>query len=925
MSYRRIPISIPSYMFYWGKAKKDPLISGPDYHLFVFHSLDVAAVADVWWQKSPAIRNSFVNMFGMEECQVRAWVLFFIALHDYGKMDVRFQAKAPEVWAKINPELSALGLSLTNKKNTDYFHGPAGLYWLFQDFSDRFQVDVFGDDNNNDDWSAWSSWIAAVAGHHGGIPDLSEEDYRFPSLYNKKIKEKIQYDRQAYVYLLEDLFLVPAGISVRDNPPSISKLNLGMAYQAHEYTMLAGFCSVCDWLGSTDYFPYDDKPLSSVLEIKAWFESRHINAADVLKDAGVISRINKNPDISLLLDGNKPRGVQCLLGEISKKKSLTLVEAATGEGKTEMALVLAWELLALGLADCIIFALPTQATANAMLKRLELAAPIIFEDKPHLVLAHGRAQYQQDFIKLKDACKAQTMQGDEEALVECGEWLAQSRKRVFLGQVGVCTIDQTLVSVLPVKHKFIRGFGLGRSVLIVDEVHAYSSYMYGLLAGVLQQQRLAGGSAILLSATLPFFQKQQLAKAWGCELSDANSNYPLVTQCMDGQAKPFWLSAPSEDLPEIDSGKNKSNIVNIEVIASDDILPDDILVERVLAAVEGGAQVAFVCNLVDVAQNFYRVILEEITKSKKISLSQILLLHSRYLYEDRQIKERRVCDLFGRKPKPENSRSIGHLLIGTQVLENSLDLNMDWMIVQLCPVDSLFQRWGRLHRHDTLRPLGFEDKKCTILVPNTLDYKLHALIYGNSRVLWRTHQLLLKALSEEGGEICFPKAYREWIESVYDEDVGAGEPEEVTASFDRYWEECSGAIYTAKQLMRKRFSLDDVDSNVSALTRDGEMGLNVVLFYLDSAGKQCFLSGDRVDALDKSKFYEQISLNSVSVPATWGSGKNKTALPQPDVDGVIWLELEVDGGVFFGTCGGYKYTYSSAVGFSRKERRPKPP
>ena len=104
----------------------------------------------------------------------------------------------------------------------------------------------------------------------------------------------------------------------------------------------------------------------------------------------------------------------------------------------------------------------------------------------------ARAKYQENFIDLKDACRPRTAQGDEEAWVQCGNWLAQSRKRVFLGQIGVCTVDQVLVSVLPVKHKFVRGFGIGRSMLIVDEVHAYDSYMYGLLEAVLEQQRLGG-------------------------------------------------------------------------------------------------------------------------------------------------------------------------------------------------------------------------------------------------------------------------------------------------------------------------------------------------------------------------------------------------------------------------------------------------
>src|SRR5690606_31306165 len=266
-----------------------------------------------------------------------------------------------------------------------------------------------------------------------------------------------------------------------------------------------------------------------------WYHKRLKLAFDALCAAGVISQIKPNPNISKVLDGYEPRQVQCLVKDLRVAQSLTLIEASTGSGKTETALAYAWELLALGLADSIIFALPTQATSNAMLKRLELVAPILFANTVNVVLAHGRAGYQDSFIKLKEAVIPKTAQAADEALVQCGQWLAQSRKRVFLGQIGVCTIDQVLVSVLPIKHKFVRGFGVGRSVLIVDEVHAYDRYMYGLLEEVLRDQAKMGNSAILLSATLPAQHKHLLLKSYApdaADLSDADpadTPYPLVS------------------------------------------------------------------------------------------------------------------------------------------------------------------------------------------------------------------------------------------------------------------------------------------------------------------------------------------------------------------------------------------------------------
>ena len=134
-----------------------------------------------------------------------------------------------------------------------------------------------------------------------------------------------------------------------------------------------------------------------------------------------------------------------------------------------------------------------------------------------LYLAHGKRSFNNEFKNLVAQGQRKTAQGEIEATVQCAGWLANSRKRVFLGQIGVCTVDQVLLSVLPIRHNFVRGFGLNKSVLIVDEIHAYDAYMHGLLGEVLRRQRDTGGSAILLSATLPYESaRTKLFDAWGC-------------------------------------------------------------------------------------------------------------------------------------------------------------------------------------------------------------------------------------------------------------------------------------------------------------------------------------------------------------------------------------------------------------------------
>ena len=895
------------YYKYWGKAKKNDGAKVA-YHLLPYHCLDVVAVADIWWQSSPSIRRSFITSTGLPEEQARAWVMFFIALHDYGKFDLRFQRKAPEAWKKVNSELSSVGTKLSMDQIKNYYHGSAGLYWFYQDNNERFGQ---GDDDfcfdDNDEWEVWLSWLAPVAGHHGIIPDDHEKEsdnYLLPRSVSESLREQIKQARLQWLNCLADLFLSPAGLCLDDSPTVFDTTKDGQSAA----TMLAGFCSVSDWLGSSDFFDYDNQPCENIEKLKLWYQQRLLVAKTALKAAGVIGEIKPYQNIDALLKKvHSPRQVQCLVNDLHQGQNLTLIEASTGSGKTEAALAYAWQLLALGQAESIVFALPTQATANAMLKRLEEAASLLFTQETNVVLAHGRAGYQQTFIDLKQACESKPAQGKEEAWVQCGLWLSQSRKRVFLGQIGVCTVDQVLVSVLPVKHKFVRGFGIGRSVLIIDEVHAYDSYMYGLLEAVLTQQRLAGGSAILLSATLPFHQKQQLARAWGNSLGNDNAAYPLITQCHASKAEYFDLKKLPEQQPKLLD-------VQLDLLKLPHLLPDEVFLKRLLKAVVDGAQVCLVCNLVADAQAIYQTLVERMQSTENLTADQILLFHSRFTYRDRQQKEKAVLNLFGAEPQPKEARNKGHLLVATQVVEQSLDLDFDWLVTQLCPVDLLFQRMGRLHRHKRNRPNGYQNLCCTVLLPESDDYELHELIYGSSRFLWRTQQLLQEAKNS----VRFPKAYRDWIEPVYQIEAWKGEPETIIKSFEKFEQESEASRYNALRIVRDNPGLDDSDGNVMALTRDGEMSLSILPCYYSQQGDKCFLSGDVINPLEEAKYFEKLNLNSVSVPASWGKYER---LGKGDKEGVIWLEMEqIAVEHFLGVVGDYKFTYQPETGLSRKEK-----
>ncbi len=868
-----------SYFRYWGKA--DPNYqSDPKWHPLVYHSLDVVAVAATWWDTNRVIQRIFLNSFNWPESEVkrlRAWVLFFVALHDLGKFDLRFQLKAPEAVAAAWPELDAESHGVSVKEIKEFDHGWAGIAWANQEYRQW----IGQDDANREAWDAWMPWLASVTGHHGDFHQPTE-------IYSPEADTTvIEHDgiaRCAFVFELASLFLIPRGVGLQDSPPACSP-----SAQA----WLAGFCAVCDWIGSnTDVFKYQKRGAAVTDYLDTRMEK--IQAGNVLHHFGLLATALEYKGVSALLKPEElPRGVQVLVDDLACTPGLTLIEAPTGSGKTEAALAYAWRLLADGVADAIVFALPTQATANAMLTRAEAFAEKVFGDA-NLVLAHGKSRFNDAFKRLADSGKRITAQGKNEAGVQCATWLASSRKRVFLGQIGICTVDQVLLSVLPVRHKFVRGFGINKSVLIVDEVHAYDAYMHGLLGEVLRRQKATGGSAILLSATLPAGVRAKLLGAWESSGID-DAPYPALWHATQGAAA--CTTVPDDQHPA-------HREVATEILKLPGAFPDDLVIARIIAAAESGARVAVVVNLVDDAQRLARLLRGQ-------TAIDVDVFHSRYRFEDRKKKEKTTTNCYDRNAL----RDKGRILVATQVVEQSLDLDFDWMLTQICPVDLLFQRLGRLHRHQREhRPDEFVLPRCTVLSVEAEDYGLHKLIYGNTRVLWRTEQLLTGT-----DRIVFPEAYRKWIEQVYQRDDWMDEPEAIALEYDVFSALQNSSAAKAMQLTTLTVkSFRDEEGTVNALTRDGEMSLTVLPIQPDAR----LLDGQVLSALNERDRAETLNLHAVPVPASWGKRLMNCRLDiEGDLAGYRQMEMTADGQGGWSAMGG-KFCYSEDFGLERRNDEP---
>lgn len=843
------------------------------YHLLPYHCLDVVAVAGQWWHHSAALRQQFKQSMQVDENSAYAWLMFFIALHDLGKLDIRFQMKSSTTMQQLQADIYK---DVKNTVDTKYDHGSNGYGWFEHELPDY----GFGCLSENEAMN----WMQQVAGHHGRIPENSS--LVEPAFISNAIKQQDKQARIEWVQRLKQLFLEPVGLELNDIPETLP-------------SMLAGFCSVCDWIGSsTDYFSYQT---SEQADLKAYFNSRLPFAEKALKAFGVLSRVKGKGGMAALFPQYEPQGLQTVVDIFPLAQGLTLIEAPTGSGKTEAALAYASKLLTSdpSLGSSIIFALPTQATANAMLKRLEEIADKLFEGGANVVLAHGKGDLNPDFKNIL-ANSLLTAQGSEEARVQCSEWLGASKKRAFLGQVGVCTIDQVLLSVLPVRHQFVRGFGVQKSILIVDEVHAYDSYMYELLTAVLKRQKQAVGSVILLSATLPHHQKAKLLQSWGVQSEQKNPAYPLVTHASANLVLPF-------ELP--DSEQTAERIVNIETWQAEQLVLSPEQLEEIAQTAEQGAKVAVICNLVADAQN----IAQQLAALTTIPVD---LFHSRFRFIDRQKIEQNITGYYG---KHEKDRALGgRILVATQVVEQSLDLDFDWMLTQLCPVDLLFQRLGRLHRHQRdNRPPGFEQPRCVVIVPTTeAVYGDTRYVYQNLRALWRTEQFL------KNKEIIFKSnqedlktytAYRDWIEKVYCEEAWGDEPEVVEKAYQKYSDEVVDVQRMIANMIIKR-KVEEIKSDESdkagSLTRDGEMSITVILIVKK---QDKFFTLDNVDleSLEKWQYWEAISLNSVSVTQRW-----QDQLPKADTRGLRFLPMLFEKEQWVSRLGKVTFIYCKEAGLT---------
>ena len=668
---------------------------------------------------------------------------FLLALHDIGKFARVFQAKSPANWP--------LALGPFRQIPPGNSHVITGFQMLVA-FSDDGPVrEIF--DAVLPGWRASDRKVLfrALAGHHGKPPDEGTGSSIGPQDVCPVCAAAAQEHTRAMYELLR-----PDALPCRSQN-QLTMLAVG----------LSGLFVLADWIGSAErWFEYT-APINGDETFERYWHHAQV-AAKTAVDQTHVSPASVRDFIGaseFIPDGRKPSPVQTFAetAPLPSGPSLIIVEDVTGSGKTEAAMILAHRLMATRRANGFYVALPTEATANAMWERLGEVFRGLFavDATPSLVLAHSRRALHKGFqdsvvdhAGQADARNGTTADVERPSSAECADWIADDRRKAFLADVGAGTIDQALLAILPVKHQSLRLWGLADRVLIVDEAHAYDAYMTRELETLLEFQAALGGSSIILSATLPLALRRKLVGAFGKGVAQQNANaelqatdYPLVTIAGPDKAK--------ETPQPIRDGLARF-VVATRV--------DDLVgaLARITAAAATGACVAFVRNSVDEA-------IDACQKLQEAGLDT-LLFHARFAMGDRQGIEAEVMRRFGRDADVMMRRS--RVLVATQVIEQSLDLDFDLMVTDLAPVDLLIQRAGRLWRHARgSRPIAGPELIVLSGTPVDAPDKdwvnrvlgRGAQVYPDHALLWRSARALFRA-----GGIATPSGIRTLVELVYD-------------------------------------------------------------------------------------------------------------------------------------------------------------
>lgn len=707
----------------WGKLVHDAAGQLFAEHPLLDHMTDVAACF-LALSECLAVRRALERTAcrKLDDADLqRLAVLVF--LHDVGKANAGFQSRRwkspeqpPDFWTARVPS----------------GHGPEGWELISGRVHNAEQIaaglriaDIVG-------WGdvAVCELLQASISHHGR--PLGEDTARQTEDIWHPVRDRVglvRYDPQAT--------LVSMGKRIRlCYPLAFATCIRPLPEQPAFVHLFAGLVQLADWLGSdtrAGFFPYslpgEDRAETAPARAAYAVQTIGLNASRWLAQLA-----DQAPGFSSVFHVPAARPMQVASADMSLG-DIVVLEAETGSGKTEAALWRFIQLFQAGKVDSLYFALPTRVAATQLCQRvLEAVKRLWPVDPPVVVRALPGYEAADDQLKIcLPDFKVQWPDKPEDEKAH-QRWAAEAPKRFLAATIAVGTIDQALLAALKVRHAHMRHALLARSLLVVDEVHASDAYMAVLLEKLLQAHQKAGGQAMLLSATLGSHARTRY-------LNIGHSKKLLQPSLAEACAIPYPLiSARSMSSVQLQAvqGNHQSKVIHWESL---DAMDDPVRVATLAAqAAAQGARVLVVRNTVPSAVATQQALEVLAFKQRNNWLFQAngisTVHHSRYSKEDRPVLDRAVEAQLGKT----RAGVEGRVVIGTQTLEQSLDIDADLLITDLCPMDVLLQRVGRLHRHarpDTERPEGFQKPKAWVLTP--VGHDLTPMLKRASNGLGRFH------------------------------------------------------------------------------------------------------------------------------------------------------------------------------------------
>ncbi|GAA5112708.1 CRISPR-associated helicase/endonuclease Cas3 [Haloechinothrix salitolerans] len=808
------------------------------------HMDDAADVASALFDRwlPPSVVRLFAKEFDGDTVQARAAIAFLAGVHDLGKATPAFAIQdvlLAQRMAQHNLRIPSTTFVLHARSVAH--HSVAGHHLLMRWLMAKGFPQPIA-----------RTWGVVLGGHHGVLPDSEAENAANPrhvrKLYGDGVWETVQVE-------LAERMADRVGATRWLGRWRDVKLS------AQFQVLATAVVIVSDWIASNDeLLPFYREELPQVADSS----ERVRQALDKLRlpapwqptppGGGVAELFAARFDLP---DGARPYPVQEAVCEVARsmpEPGLLIVEAPMGEGKTEAALAAAEIAAGRWGFGGLFVALPTQATSDAMFHRVIRWLDAMGSDDQQIggavTLSHCKARFNRLFQGLMRAGWLRDIGRDEHEgrhAVVPHSWMS-GRNKAQLANFTVSTFDQLLFTALKSRHVMLRHLGLAGKVVVLDEIHAYDAFMNSYLTKVLTWLGAYQVPVVALSATLPSDRRRALVEAYqrGREKTcgdlsqlDGDIGYPAL----------IWTEGSSA---RTRVAKASSRCTSVGVDFLDDDL--DTLISVLRDALSDGGTALVVRNTV-------RRVLEAATRLEREFPGEVTLAHSRFITADRMRKDNELLDMFG-SPQRALRRPYRHVVVASQVVEQSLDIDFDILVTDLAPIDLVLQRMGRLHRHE--RGVGQIERPPKVRSARAfitgVDFEQHPprLEQATERYVYGTHFLLRSAavLWERFGKtIELPGDVAPLVQQAYGpDDIGPVEWREAMAAARQTWNERTAA----REERATQFQIDaptkpgkaiigwlsahagEADEDTAkgqGQVRDGAPSLEVLLVYEDASGQ----------------------------------------------------------------------------------------